>query len=75
MLNSAPATFFVVQDIFRDLRRLRLRDFLKCTVARTVAIFHEATDLRLPSEFQIEGRFRTHEKDRKSIKQLSSMEA
>jgi glycosyltransferase involved in cell wall biosynthesis len=38
---------FLVPDIFRDGRREVLPDFLKRTPARTVAIFHDATDLRL----------------------------
>ena len=42
---------FFVPDIFRDLRRERLSDFLKRTQARKVAIFHDATDLRLTSVY------------------------
>jgi glycosyltransferase involved in cell wall biosynthesis len=38
---------FFVPDIFRDGRREALPAFLKRTPARTVAIFHDATDLRL----------------------------
>ena len=38
---------FVVPDIFRDRRREMLRSFLERTAARTIAIFHDATDLRL----------------------------
>ena len=38
---------FLVPDIFRDRRREALPAFLKRTSARTVAIFHDATDLRL----------------------------
>jgi len=42
-----PADVFLVPDIFRDCRREILPAFLKRTPARTVAIFHDATDLRL----------------------------
>ncbi len=38
---------FLVPDIFRDRRRELLRSFLERTRARKVAIFHDATDLRL----------------------------
>jgi glycosyltransferase involved in cell wall biosynthesis len=38
---------FLVPDIFRDRRREALPVFLKQTGARTIAIFHDATDLRL----------------------------
>ena len=38
---------FFVPDIFRDGRREALPAFLKQTSARKVAIFHDATDLRL----------------------------
>jgi glycosyltransferase involved in cell wall biosynthesis len=42
-----PNDVFFVPDIFRDDRRKTLPAFLKRTPARTVAIFHDATDLRL----------------------------
>ncbi len=42
-----PNDVFFVPDIFRDLRRKALPNFLKQTQARKVAIFHDATDLRL----------------------------
>ena len=42
-----PADVFFVPDIFRDGRREILPAFLKRTPARKVAIFHDATDLRL----------------------------
>ena len=38
---------FLVPDIFRDRRHELLRSFLARTRARRVAIFHDATDLRL----------------------------
>src|SRR5262249_18761335 len=38
---------FLVPDIFRDRRRDALPAFLKQTGARSIAIFHDATDLRL----------------------------
>jgi glycosyltransferase involved in cell wall biosynthesis len=41
------ADVFFVPDIFRDGRRYVLPDFLKRTRARKIAIFHDATDLRL----------------------------
>jgi glycosyltransferase involved in cell wall biosynthesis len=47
---------FLVPDIYRDLRRNALPDFLKRTPARTVAIFHDATDLRLTSVYHNRGR-------------------
>jgi glycosyltransferase involved in cell wall biosynthesis len=40
---------FLIPDIFRDRRRKALPNFLKQTEARAVAIFHDATDLRLTS--------------------------
>ncbi len=46
-----PNDIFLVPDIFRDLRRKALPHFLKQTQARTVAIFHDATDLRLTSVY------------------------
>jgi glycosyltransferase involved in cell wall biosynthesis len=46
-----PNDVFFVPDIFRDLRRERLPEFLKQTQARKVAIFHDATDLRLSSVY------------------------
>ena len=46
-----PHDVFLVPDIFRDLRRKALPNFLKQTQARTVAIFHDATDLRLTSVY------------------------
>ena len=46
-----PHDVFFVPDIFRDLRRERLPDFLKRTRARKIAIFHDATDLRLTSVY------------------------
>jgi glycosyltransferase involved in cell wall biosynthesis len=46
-----PNDVFFVPDIFRDLRRKRLPEFLKQTQARKVAIFHDATDLRLSSVY------------------------
>jgi glycosyltransferase involved in cell wall biosynthesis len=46
-----PNDVFLVPDIFRDLRRKALPHFLKQTQARTVAIFHDATDLRLTSVY------------------------
>jgi glycosyltransferase involved in cell wall biosynthesis len=42
---------FFVPDIYRDSRREILPNFLKQTQARTVAIFHDATDLRLTSVY------------------------
>ena len=42
---------FLVPDIYRDSRRLKLADFLRQTPARKVAIFHDATDLRLTSVY------------------------
>jgi glycosyltransferase involved in cell wall biosynthesis len=47
---------FLVPDIYRDLRRNALPDFLKRTPARTIAIFHDATDLRLTSVYHNRGR-------------------
>jgi glycosyltransferase involved in cell wall biosynthesis len=44
-----PSDVFLGPDIFRDLRRKALPSFLQQTQARTVAIFHDATDLRLTS--------------------------
>ena len=44
-----PNDVFLVPDIYRDLRRKALPAFLRRTRARTVAIFHDATDLRLTS--------------------------
>jgi glycosyltransferase involved in cell wall biosynthesis len=38
---------FLVPDIYRDRRRDALPDFIRSSRARTVAIFHDATDLRL----------------------------
>ena len=38
---------FLMPDIFRDRRRELLRPFLERTRARKIAIFHDATDLRL----------------------------
>jgi glycosyltransferase involved in cell wall biosynthesis len=38
---------FLVPDIYRDRRRDALPDFIRRSGARTVAIFHDATDLRL----------------------------
>ena len=38
---------FLIPDIYRDSRRYALPDFLRRTPARTVAIFHDATDLTL----------------------------
>lgn len=46
-----PNDVFFVPDIYRDLRREALPNFLKQTQARTVAIFHDATDLRLSSVY------------------------
>ena len=46
-----PNDVFLVPDIFRDLRRKALPNFLRRTEARTVAIFHDATDLRLTSVY------------------------
>jgi len=37
----------LVPDIYRDRRRYALPDFIRRSRARTVAIFHDATDLRL----------------------------
>jgi glycosyltransferase involved in cell wall biosynthesis len=42
---------FFVPDIYRDARRKALPAFLRQTQARTVAIFHDATDLRLTSVY------------------------
>jgi len=47
---------FLVPDIYRDLRCNALPDFLKRTPARTIAIFHDATDLRLTSVYHNRGR-------------------
>jgi glycosyltransferase involved in cell wall biosynthesis len=44
-----PDDVFFAPDIYRDQRRKVLPDFLRRTRARTVAIFHDATDLRLTS--------------------------
>jgi glycosyltransferase involved in cell wall biosynthesis len=38
---------FLVPDIYRDRRRETLPGFLRRTRSRTIAIFHDATDLRL----------------------------
>ncbi len=46
-----PNDVFFVPDIYRDLRRHVLPNFLKQTPARAVAIFHDATDLRLTSVY------------------------
>lgn len=46
---------FLVPDIYRDNRREILPDFLRKTSARTVAIFHDATDLRLTSIYPTRG--------------------
>jgi len=46
-----PNDVFFVPDIFRDLRREILPTFLTNTRARKVAIFHDATDLRLTSVY------------------------
>lgn len=46
-----PNDVFFVPDIYRDLRREALPNFLRQTQARTVAIFHDATDLRLTSVY------------------------
>jgi glycosyltransferase involved in cell wall biosynthesis len=46
-----PNDVFLVPDIYRDSRRKILPNFLKQTQARTVAIFHDATDLRLTSVY------------------------
>jgi glycosyltransferase involved in cell wall biosynthesis len=46
-----PNDVFFVPDIFRDFRRERLPEFLKQTQARKIAIFHDATDLRLTSVY------------------------
>src|SRR5438105_3234326 len=46
-----PTDVFLVPDIFRDLRRKALPNFMRQTQARKVAIFHDATDLRLPSVY------------------------
>jgi glycosyltransferase involved in cell wall biosynthesis len=46
-----PNDVFFVPDIFRDLRREALPNFLRQAQARTVAIFHDATDLRLTSVY------------------------
>jgi glycosyltransferase involved in cell wall biosynthesis len=45
------ADVFFVPDIFRDGRRDALPAFLKRTTARKVAIFHDATDLRLTNVY------------------------
>src|SRR5438045_9520023 len=42
---------FFVPDIFRDRRRKALPHFLERIRARQVAIFHDATDLRLTSVY------------------------
>ena len=47
---------FLAPDIYRDLRRNVLPDFLRRTPARTIAIFHDATDLRLTSVYRNRGR-------------------
>jgi glycosyltransferase involved in cell wall biosynthesis len=49
--EMGPDDVFFVPDIFRDSRRNALRNFLRQTRARTVAIFHDATDLRLTSVY------------------------
>ena len=46
-----PNDVFFVPDIFRDVRRRALPNFLKKTQARRIAIFHDATDLRLTSVY------------------------
>ena len=46
-----PNDVFFVPNIFRDLRRKALPNFLRKSRARTVAIFHDATDLRLTSVY------------------------
>ena len=46
-----PSDVFFVPDIYRDSRRKILPGFLNQTQARTVAIFHDATDLRLTSVY------------------------
>jgi len=43
----ASDDIFLVPDIFRDRRRDALPFLFKQTAARTIAIFHDATDLRL----------------------------
>ena len=52
----AAGDVFLVPDIYRDNRREMLPDFLRRTPARTVAIFHDATDLRLTSIYPTRGR-------------------
>jgi glycosyltransferase involved in cell wall biosynthesis len=47
---------FFVPDIYRDSRRKILPKFLKQTQAGTVAIFHDATDLRLTSVYGDRGK-------------------
>jgi glycosyltransferase involved in cell wall biosynthesis len=42
-----PEDVFLVPDIYRDTRRHGVPEFVKRTPARTIAIFHDATDLAL----------------------------
>jgi len=56
---------FLVPDIFRDRRRKALPNFLKQTEARAVAIFHDATDLRLTDVYP--------ERERKSRPYLEAL--
>lgn len=44
---------FVAPDILHDLRRRALPHLLKSTGARSVAIFHDVTSLRLPSVYDV----------------------
>ena len=54
-MKIAAGDVFLVPDIYRDNRREMLPDFLRKTSARTVAIFHDATDLRLTSIYPTRG--------------------
>jgi len=60
---------FLIPDIYRDSRRKMLPNFIKRTSARTVAIFHDATDLRLTSVYGDRGR-----KSRPYIESLASFD-
>jgi glycosyltransferase involved in cell wall biosynthesis len=57
---------FLVPDSYRNRRQEVLPDFVKQTHARTVAIFHDAADLRLPAIYVDRG-----EKFRHYIESLS----
>src|SRR4029077_18867066 len=44
---------FVAPDILHDFRRRSLPNLIKETTARSVAIFHDVTSLRLPSVYNV----------------------